>query len=79
MAKRKRSVDVARAWKDPEYRASLSPEELAQLPGNPAGDSELDPSKLDEVSGGNYPKTKSLCCWPTIAYCKSLWQKCGKK
>jgi len=32
------SVDrIIRAWKDPDYRKSLSPEELAVLPENPAG------------------------------------------
>lgn len=30
-------VDVARAWKDSEYRESLSAEQRAQVPPNPAG------------------------------------------
>src|SRR5919199_996646 len=30
-------IDIIRAWKDEEYRASLSEAELAQLPENPAG------------------------------------------
>lgn len=28
---------IIRAWTDPEYRATLSGEELAALPANPAG------------------------------------------
>jgi mersacidin/lichenicidin family type 2 lantibiotic len=28
---------IIRAWTDPEYRATLSEEELAALPANPAG------------------------------------------
>ncbi len=32
-----RHLDIVRAWKDEEYRASLSAEERALLPENPAG------------------------------------------
>jgi mersacidin/lichenicidin family type 2 lantibiotic len=46
------AVDIARAWKDPEYRKTLTPEELASLPGNPAGAAELSQADLDRVSGG---------------------------
>lgn len=44
--------DVIRAWKDEEYRASLSEAERAQLPENPAGLTELSDSALDTASGG---------------------------
>lgn len=30
-------ADAIRAWKDPLYRATLTPGELASLPANPAG------------------------------------------
>ena len=30
------AVDIVRAWKDPEYRKTLTSEELAALPENPA-------------------------------------------
>jgi mersacidin/lichenicidin family type 2 lantibiotic len=30
-------VDIIRAWKDPEYRQSLSPVERAGVPAHPAG------------------------------------------
>ena len=43
---------IVRAWKDPEYRKSLTPEELASLPPNPAGDPEISAQDLDTVSGG---------------------------
>jgi mersacidin/lichenicidin family type 2 lantibiotic len=46
------AVDVVRAWKDPEYRKTLTPEELASLPENPAGDSEVQEKDLEGVSGG---------------------------
>lgn len=56
------NIDIARAWKDKEYRNSLTPEQLAQLPANPAGEAEedletLSDAQLDEVSGGMKPIT----------------------
>jgi mersacidin/lichenicidin family type 2 lantibiotic len=46
------AVDIVRAWKDPEYRKTLTPEELASLPENPAGKVELTGKDLDSVAGG---------------------------
>lgn len=46
------TVDIARAWKDPEYRKSLTPEELASLPPNPAGTAELTEEELGDAVGG---------------------------
>jgi len=43
-------LDVIRAWKDEEYRASLKDSELAMLPSHPAGAVELLPD--DCASGG---------------------------
>jgi mersacidin/lichenicidin family type 2 lantibiotic len=48
----KMKVDIARAWKDPEYRKSLTPEQLAGLPPNPAGTPELTDEVLDKTVGG---------------------------
>ena len=47
-------VDVARAWKDEEYRNSLTPEQLAALPPNPAGEVELTDTDLEQTVGGAY-------------------------
>ncbi len=47
-------VDVARAWKDPDYRNSLTPSQLAALPPNPAGNPELSEADLDQTTGGAY-------------------------
>jgi mersacidin/lichenicidin family type 2 lantibiotic len=55
-------VDIVRAWKDPLYRASLSPDELAQLPDNPAGAIELSDDRLKVVSGGAIPNTTARGC-----------------
>lgn len=51
--------DIIRAWKDPEYRASLSGPKLEQLPENPAGLIELPDTVLIKVAGGgeNQPHT----------------------
>jgi mersacidin/lichenicidin family type 2 lantibiotic len=50
-------VDVIRAWKDEEYRASLSAAELAELPAHPAGLIELGDTDLDAVAGGQWIRT----------------------
>lgn len=59
--------DIIRAWKDDEYRNSLSAEKRAQLPENPADIVELNDYELAEVSGA---KTSGVltagCCQPTI-------------
>jgi mersacidin/lichenicidin family type 2 lantibiotic len=47
------AIDIARAWKDPEYRKTLTPEELASIPPNPAGPAELTNEQLEQVTGGS--------------------------
>jgi mersacidin/lichenicidin family type 2 lantibiotic len=44
--------DIIRAWKDAEYRMTLSEEERAQLPENPAGVIELTDGEMTLVGGG---------------------------
>ena len=60
-------VDIVRAWKDDAYRRSLSVEELALLPENPAGLVELDEGDLKSVAGGGTRWTKPCAsctvCW----------------
>jgi mersacidin/lichenicidin family type 2 lantibiotic len=46
------NADIIRAWKDEAYRLSLTEEELAALPPNPAGQIELVNADLVEVAGG---------------------------
>ncbi len=45
-------ANIIRAWKDEEYRNSLSAAQRAQLPANPAGVVELPEDELQKVSGG---------------------------
>ena len=44
------TFDIARAWKDEEYRQSLDEEQISLLPANPVG--ELTEAELESVSGG---------------------------
>ena len=46
--------DVARAWKDEEYRLRLSEEDRLGLPENPIGELELTDADLEAVCGGNH-------------------------
>ncbi|ATB35831.1 hypothetical protein CYFUS_001245 [Cystobacter fuscus] len=49
------------AWKDEDFRLSLTEEERAQLPANPAGIVELSDEALDSLLSGG--KQVSSCCW----------------
>jgi mersacidin/lichenicidin family type 2 lantibiotic len=46
------SEKIIRAWKDLEYRLSLSAAERAQLPDHPAGLAALTEKELSPVAGG---------------------------
>jgi len=59
-------LDIVRAWKDAEYRASLSPAERALVPAHPAGLVELNDADLDDAAGG-YTWTSGVRCQNTFA------------
>ncbi|MFY0528772.1 mersacidin/lichenicidin family type 2 lantibiotic [Archangium gephyra] len=68
------SVDIVRAWKDEQYRMSLTESERANLPANPAGMVELTDADLDGVAGGlerdaviDTSIGKTSCCTSTVA------------
>ena len=44
------AIDIERALVDPEYRKTLTPEELAKLPKRPVS---LDAEELEGVTGGS--------------------------
>jgi mersacidin/lichenicidin family type 2 lantibiotic len=44
--------NIIRAWKDEEYRMSLSDAERAMLPAHPSGLVELTDAELDDAVGG---------------------------
>jgi mersacidin/lichenicidin family type 2 lantibiotic len=45
-------LDIVRLWKNEDYRASLSKEELATLPESPIGEIELSDADLQMIQGG---------------------------
>jgi mersacidin/lichenicidin family type 2 lantibiotic len=47
-------MDIIRAWKDAEYRNSLSEAERAALPPNPAGIVELPDDDMHIARGGDW-------------------------
>jgi mersacidin/lichenicidin family type 2 lantibiotic len=55
---------IIRAWKDPEYRASLGAAELRALPAHPAGLVEMNDGELMEVSGG----TTLICVTVVVSF-----------
>ncbi|MEU5052266.1 mersacidin/lichenicidin family type 2 lantibiotic [Streptomyces sp. NPDC021096] len=65
-------MNIARAWKDAAYRESLTAEERAALPANPAGVVELDDQDLMELGGG----TTGLPCAVTISICATSAYGC---
>ena len=50
-------LEIIRAWKDEEYRFSLSDAEQVLLPDHPAGFITLTDADLDVVAGGTKPPT----------------------
>ena len=56
---------IIRAWKDPEYRQSLSEEEREHLPENPAGAIELTDEELDMAAGGSWRQSYSQSYRPS--------------
>jgi mersacidin/lichenicidin family type 2 lantibiotic len=65
--------DVIRAWKDPAYRATLSEEERASLPLNPAGLADLSDDQLRIASGAVTPVTTAPTC---TNYTFLNWRSC---
>ena len=49
------SINISQAWKDSEYRDTLSEAQLAALPSNPVGIIELDEAELSGANGGATP------------------------
>ena len=70
--------NIIRAWKDPEYRESLSEEIKAELPDNPAGPIELIDISMTFAGAAatemctKYPGCTLLCpptYTPNLTYC----------
>ena len=70
-----KKTDILRAWRDADYYASLSNEQRAALPANPAALPEVQDDVLGSVAGGCGPcncggSTSALCtpCAPIHCY-----------
>jgi mersacidin/lichenicidin family type 2 lantibiotic len=80
--------EIIRAWKDPEYRATLTEAELTALPAHPSGQIVLTDSDLGGVAGAEEANTENIETWgccktlPSTFYmpCKThyviLWSGC---
>ena len=69
--------DVVRAWKDAKYRRSLTAEQLARLPENPAGLVELSDEKLRGTSGMAGDGTAMTTAPNCTLYSFGTWRQCG--
>ncbi|MBD2249946.1 mersacidin/lichenicidin family type 2 lantibiotic [Nostoc parmelioides] len=66
------NFDIIRAWKDEDYRNSLSDEQRSQLPENPVGMIELPNEVTQTLAGGKF--SKGIICkgWTYGRVCKLL-------
>src|SRR5207245_4107116 len=67
--------NIIRAWKDEEYRLSLSAAERALLPDNPAGLIELTDTDLEQIAG-EAPNSYFSCGSTLIFDCRSTSYNC---
>lgn len=67
------TAEIVRAWKDAEYRATLSEEERASLPEHPAGWVELPDAQMETVMGAQQALTTPNCVAGTV----TGMQQCG--
>ena len=57
------SKKITKAWKDEDFRMSLTDKERDLLPENPAGIVELTDEALDSLLAGGAMETDGSCCW----------------
>lgn len=71
-----KNIDIVRAWRDEEYRNSLSEAERQSLPANPAGIAAVDDAALRSVSGGAVTKSVDPTCTTFVGSCVKPGQQC---
>ena len=73
-------VDMIRAWKDEAYRQSLTSEQQASLPQNPAGALELSENELETIhgtEGGTFMNTfATTACTQSAGVCFTFGVAC---
>ena len=72
-------IDIIRAWKDEEYRKSLTDEQRASLPANPAGKMELSEMDMSGVAGGTdqIAPVERTGSGLTLGCCSNVLHECG--
>ena len=70
------NVDIARALKDKDYYNSLTAEERALVPPNPAGELELSDDELASVAGGQTGSDAPNCFCVITRTCDSTGGHC---
>jgi mersacidin/lichenicidin family type 2 lantibiotic len=69
--------NIIRAWKDENFRNSLSETERVQLPDHPVGSVELTDTDLKAAAGGRPYSYYGDCDYSTfVAGCTNIWM-CG--
>jgi mersacidin/lichenicidin family type 2 lantibiotic len=63
--------NIIRAWKNEDFRNSLSDEQRAMLPEHPAGLIELKPEELRSVAGGLRGTIDTMCQCDSLDYCST--------
>jgi len=69
------TIDVAKAWKNKEYRESLSQEELNSLPTNPVGEALTDLEASNIFAGAAQVAVEALM--PSAGWVCSISGECG--
>ena len=72
-------VDIVRAWKDSQYRETLTNKQLQGLPGNPAGLIELDDMSLDMAAGNGTQRLQTRGCCNGLTAKTCVTKGCGCK
>ena len=70
--RKKKQIDIARAWKDPKYRKSLTAEQRALLPEKPTGPAPASEDELRQVVGGltgRFGKVSTDFCGTAPGWC----------
>ncbi len=60
--------NIIRAWKDADYRNSLSENDRASLPPNPAGSIDVADARLDDAAAGA-GRIPTFTVWCTFLVC----------
>ena len=61
-----------RAWKDPDFRDSLDPNEDANVPASPVGTVDLDDIDLGAAPGGSMPISQTSICQTSLPCAASI-------